>query len=76
MVYCLIKVLEAKEVELFEEDEIMVVEFAENLPLGVGILCVAFDGTLNDRMKGFYRRLVPIFSSYVSFALLPPFVPK
>ncbi|PSR93603.1 Aminopeptidase [Actinidia chinensis var. chinensis] len=49
------KVLEALEVELFEEDEIMVLEFAENLPLGVGVLFVAFEGTLNDKMKGFYR---------------------
>ena len=61
---CLIKVLEAKEVELFEDDEIMVVEFGESLPVGVGVLCIAFNGTLNDKMKGFYRRLVlipPVF---------------
>ncbi|GFY96740.1 aminopeptidase M1 [Actinidia rufa] len=40
------KVLEALEVELCEEDEIVVVEFAEDLPLGVGVLCIAFEGTL------------------------------
>ncbi|PSS19341.1 Aminopeptidase [Actinidia chinensis var. chinensis] len=49
------KVLEALVVELCEEDEIVVVEFAENLPIGVGFLCIAFEGTLNDKMKGFYR---------------------
>lgn len=49
------KVLEAKEVELFEDDEIMVVEFGESLPVGVGVLCISFNGTLNDKMKGFYR---------------------
>ncbi|KAG5541209.1 hypothetical protein RHGRI_021155 [Rhododendron griersonianum] len=49
------KVLEVLEVQLFEADEIMVVEFSDNLPLGVGVLCIAFEGTLNDKMKGFYR---------------------
>ncbi|KAG9133475.1 hypothetical protein Leryth_013287 [Lithospermum erythrorhizon] len=42
-------------VELFEADEIMVVEFGEDLNTGVGILSISFEGTLNDRMKGFYR---------------------
>uniref|UniRef100_A0A5B7A6K2 Aminopeptidase n=1 Tax=Davidia involucrata TaxID=16924 RepID=A0A5B7A6K2_DAVIN len=49
------KVFEALEVELFDEDEIMVVEFSENLPIGVGVLSIAFEGTLNDKMKGFYK---------------------
>ncbi|CAH2040953.1 unnamed protein product [Thlaspi arvense] len=49
------KVLKALEVELFEDDEIVVVEFPENLSPGIGVLCVAFEGTLNDKMKGFYR---------------------
>lgn len=53
---CMYKVLEAKEVELFEDDEIMVVEFAETVPVGAGSLFIAFQGTLNDKMKGFYRR--------------------
>ncbi|KAI8547792.1 hypothetical protein RHMOL_Rhmol07G0223600 [Rhododendron molle] len=47
--------LNVLEVQLFEVDEIMVVEFSENLPCGVGVLCIAFEGTLNDKMKGFYR---------------------
>uniref|UniRef100_A0A5B7A8X7 Aminopeptidase n=1 Tax=Davidia involucrata TaxID=16924 RepID=A0A5B7A8X7_DAVIN len=33
----------------------MVAEFAENLPIGVGVLSIAFDGTLNEKMKGFYK---------------------
>ncbi|KAM7507474.1 hypothetical protein LguiA_017927 [Lonicera macranthoides] len=49
------KVLEPLGVELFEDDEILMLEFAKSLPLGVGVLCIAFDGTLNDKMKGFYR---------------------
>ncbi|CAA0838041.1 Aminopeptidase M1 [Striga hermonthica] len=49
------KVLESVEVELFEDDEIVVLEFKENLPVGVGVLNIDFEGTLNDRMKGFYR---------------------
>lgn len=44
------------EVELFAEDEIVVLEFKEILPIGVGVLSMEFEGTLNDRMKGFYRR--------------------
>ncbi|XP_047972528.1 aminopeptidase M1 [Salvia hispanica] len=49
------KVLEPVEVELFEEDEIVVLKFKESLPIGVGVLSLEFEGTLNDRMKGFYR---------------------
>ncbi|KAL7001775.1 AP-1 complex subunit mu-1-like [Sarracenia purpurea var. burkii] len=49
------KVWEPVEVELFEGDEILVLEFAENLPLGLGVLCIAFEGILNENMKGFYR---------------------
>lgn len=49
------KAFEAMEVVLFEEDEIMVMKFAEDLPIGVGVLHIAFEGTLNDKMKGFYR---------------------
>ncbi|PWA60435.1 hypothetical protein CTI12_AA379010 [Artemisia annua] len=48
--------VEAVEVELFEDDEILVLEFAKTLPLGLGILSISsFQGTLNDQMKGFYR---------------------
>ncbi|OVA04489.1 Peptidase M1 [Macleaya cordata] len=42
-------------VELVEEDEIVVFEFDEILPLKEGTLGIGFKGTLNDRMKGFYR---------------------
>ncbi|KAK2980117.1 hypothetical protein RJ640_019540 [Escallonia rubra] len=49
------KVLEPVEVQLFEADEIIVVEFAESLPVLAGVLSMDFEGTLNDKMKGFYR---------------------
>ncbi|KAL3655741.1 AP-1 complex subunit mu-1-like [Castilleja foliolosa] len=50
-----LEVPESVEVQLFEDDEILVLEFKENLPIGVGVLNIEFEGTLNDRMKGFYR---------------------
>lgn len=43
-------------VELVEADEILVLEFADTLPIGVGVLAIDFEGVLNDKMKGFYRR--------------------
>ncbi|CAI9784920.1 unnamed protein product [Fraxinus pennsylvanica] len=49
------KVVEVFDVEMCEKDEIIVLEFEENLPLGVGVLSMDFEGTLNDKMKGFYR---------------------
>lgn len=39
-----------------EEDEILVLEFSKVLPLEMGVLAIGFEGTLNDKMKGFYRR--------------------
>jgi puromycin-sensitive aminopeptidase len=50
------KALAAPKVVLFEEDEILVLEFGEILPHGVGVLKLGFNGVLNDKMKGFYRR--------------------
>ncbi|XP_021738945.1 aminopeptidase M1-like [Chenopodium quinoa] len=47
-------------VGLIEEDELLVVEFAEELPLGIGALNISFQGTLNDQMKGFYRSVFEI----------------
>ncbi|GAB2285947.1 AP-1 complex subunit mu-1-Iike, variant 2 [Dionaea muscipula] len=47
--------LRAVGIGLIEEDEILVLEFAEELPVGIGVLRIAFQGTLNDQMKGFYR---------------------
>lgn len=49
------KVFEPCKVDLVEEDEILVLEFPETLPTGSGVLAIGFDGTLNDKMKGFYR---------------------
>ncbi|KAK8697104.1 hypothetical protein V6N13_113262 [Hibiscus sabdariffa] len=50
-------VFEPSKVYLDEEDEILVLDFADTLPLGVGILAIGFEGTLNDKMNGFYRSL-------------------
>lgn len=44
------------EITVVEKDEILVLLFGEVLPHGQGYLRIYFDGTLNDRMKGFYRR--------------------
>jgi len=33
-----------------------VLEFSEEIPTGLGVLTIQFEGILNDRMKGFYRR--------------------
>ncbi|KAF7047190.1 hypothetical protein CFC21_056144 [Triticum aestivum] len=43
------------EVAQFEEDEILVLGFGRELPLGEGVLSMDFTGTLNDQMRGFYR---------------------
>ncbi|KAH9616430.1 hypothetical protein KSS87_016451 [Heliosperma pusillum] len=47
--------LKSVNVGLIKEDEILVAEFGEELPVGVGVLRLCFQGTLNDQMKGFYR---------------------
>ncbi|XP_074286876.1 aminopeptidase M1 [Silene latifolia] len=47
--------LKSVNVGLIKEDEILVAEFGEDLPVGVGVLSISFQGTLNDQMKGFYR---------------------
>ncbi|XP_030490166.2 aminopeptidase M1 isoform X5 [Cannabis sativa] len=48
-------VFKPTKVEIFEEDEILVLEFPQTLPIGDGILDIEFEGVLNDKMKGFYR---------------------
>lgn len=45
-----------KDVVFFEDDEILVLGFSNELPLGAGLLSMKFNGTLNDQMRGFYRR--------------------
>ncbi|GLT97240.1 hypothetical protein SLE2022_148130 [Rubroshorea leprosula] len=49
------KVFRPSKIELIQEDEILVLEFGEILPIGVGVLAIWFEGILNDKMKGFYR---------------------
>jgi puromycin-sensitive aminopeptidase len=48
------------EVVQFEEDEILVIGFQKELPVGEGVLTMNFTGTLNDQMRGFYRRYPPL----------------
>lgn len=50
------QVFKPSKVEIFEEDGILVMEFEETLPLGLGVLAIGFEGILDDNMKGFYRR--------------------
>lgn len=50
------QVLWPTSVELNAEDELLVLTFSEFLPLGEAILGMEFQGTLNDQMRGFYRR--------------------
>eukprot|EP00268_Persea_americana_P036934 TRINITY_DN364_c0_g1_i1.p1 TRINITY_DN364_c0_g1~~TRINITY_DN364_c0_g1_i1.p1 ORF type:complete len:897 (+),score=171.49 TRINITY_DN364_c0_g1_i1:409-3099(+) len=49
------QVVRPSEVLLMEEDEILVLQFDDFLPIGDGVLSIGFKGTLNDQMKGFYR---------------------
>ncbi|KAG9451703.1 hypothetical protein H6P81_004607 [Aristolochia fimbriata] len=49
------KEIRPKEIVLVEDDEILIMGFAELLPLGRGALAIDFEGTLNDKMRGFYR---------------------
>ncbi|KAL6295989.1 hypothetical protein ACE6H2_004131 [Prunus campanulata] len=49
------KVFKPSKVEIFEEDGILVSEFGETLPFGLGDLAISFEGILNENMKGFYR---------------------
>ncbi|XP_047138133.2 puromycin-sensitive aminopeptidase isoform X1 [Hydra vulgaris] len=37
------------------EDETVILHFPQALPIGLGNLSISFLGTLNDKMKGFYR---------------------
>ncbi|URE48053.1 Puromycin-sensitive [Musa troglodytarum] len=49
------KEVRPSEVVLVEDDQILVLRFDEFLPRGSGVLGIGFRGTLNDKMKGFYR---------------------
>jgi puromycin-sensitive aminopeptidase len=50
------QVLEPSKIDFVEADEILVLEFAETLQIGIGVLRIGFEGNLNDKMNGFYRR--------------------
>ncbi|KAG2663383.1 hypothetical protein I3843_16G028000 [Carya illinoinensis] len=49
------KLMKPSAINLVEADEILVLEFSETLQFGTGILSIMFEGTLNKKMKGFYR---------------------
>ncbi|KAA0064519.1 aminopeptidase M1-like [Cucumis melo var. makuwa] len=49
------KVIQPSSIQACEVSQILVLEFAETLPFGLGTLRMDFEGILNDNMKGFYR---------------------
>ena len=53
----------------YEYDEILVIVFDRDLPLGEGVLTMDFTGTLNDQMRGFYRRYAASYCT--SFLCMP-----
>jgi puromycin-sensitive aminopeptidase len=61
-----------KSVDLHTEDEIVVLSFEDDLPLGDAILGMEFQGTLNDQMRGFYRRCCSAQSSPDAIFFFPP----
>lgn len=48
----------------------MVLAFGKELPLGEGVLGMRFNGTLNDDMRGFYRRYYFFHLSFLTFLIL------
>ncbi|KAH9623370.1 hypothetical protein KSS87_015921 [Heliosperma pusillum] len=52
--------LRPAEVEFIAEDEVFVIDFGKELPIGVGVLRISYHGTLNDRMKGFFRSVYEV----------------
>jgi len=57
----LLQDLAPTDVTQFEEDEILVIGFDRELPIGEGVLAMDFTGTLNDQMRGFYRRYAAFY---------------
>ncbi|VAH85845.1 unnamed protein product [Triticum turgidum subsp. durum] len=49
------KHLAPTDVVFFKDDQIMVLGFRKDLPLGEGVLRMHFNGTLSDQMRGFQR---------------------
>lgn len=68
--FVLLQDLAPTDVAQFDEDEIMVISFDRELPFGEGVLTMDFTGTLNDQMRGFYRRYA---SSYCTSLLCMPY---
>jgi hypothetical protein len=61
------QVVNPSNVSVHAEDEILVLEFDETLPQEETILDIEFQGTLNDQMKGFYRRYMCCFFLFTFF---------
>ncbi|XP_072959733.1 aminopeptidase M1-A-like isoform X2 [Typha angustifolia] len=51
------EVLRPLEIITVEADEIWILRFDRVLPVREGVLGIGFEGTLNDKMKGFYRSI-------------------
>uniref|UniRef100_A0A0A0L0S9 Aminopeptidase n=1 Tax=Cucumis sativus TaxID=3659 RepID=A0A0A0L0S9_CUCSA len=49
------KVIQPSSIQECKVSQILVLEFVETLPFGLGTLRMDFEGILNDNMKGFYR---------------------
>jgi puromycin-sensitive aminopeptidase len=52
----LLQCLVPTEVVFFKYDQIMVIGFQKELPVGEGVLRMHFNGTLNDETRGFFKR--------------------
>ena len=60
--------LKPLKVDVVEEDKILVLNFADTLPIGLGLLTIHFQGSLNDKMKGFlYKVHIFVAKSFFFF---------
>src|SRR4051812_1052777 len=67
----LLQHLEPTDVVFFKDDQIMVLGFREDLPLGEGVLRMHFNGTLSDEMRGLHRGYMFLLAfSFLIFRIL------
>lgn len=62
----LLQHLAPTDVVFFKDDQIMVLGFRKDLPLGEGVLRMHFNDTLSDQMRGFQRG----YESLLAFSCL------
>ena len=62
-----VQVLKPLKVDVVEEDEILVLNFGDTLPIGLGLLTIHFQGSLNKKMKGFYIRYIVLLQKVFFF---------